>query len=132
VPSGLPPYIVAAVAAFVLVVIGASALWFRWLLRASRRPRLTTLRAIPLATVAILAAAPWLYVTLTHVNVSINVDGNWELALLVAEILGVYVLWILWPATYAVVACVWLAARLRSRQQSRRPTAPQQSGDGNR
>jgi hypothetical protein len=128
VPSGLPPYIVVAVAAFVVVIFAASALWLRWLLRARQRARLTRLRPIPLAAAAGLAAAPWLYVTLMHVRISINVEGNWEFALLVAEILLVYIAWILWPATYAVVAIVWLVARLRSR----RPRAPQASADGPR
>jgi hypothetical protein len=118
--SGLPASAQAGVVAFVLLLLTSTVAWFVWLLRPARRTRLVRLRAIPLALCAVLAAAPWIYVKVFHVRISISIDGAWELALLAIELVLVYAFWIVAPLTYVIVALVWL----RTRQHARRREAP--------
>jgi hypothetical protein len=100
-------YALIGVAAIILLV--PLGLIVRALTRPARRAWLVAAPLWMPATLWLICLGAWAWVVATDVEISFNVHGPVQLAVLILALLGVYLVWIVFP----VVALTWTVARVR-------------------
>jgi hypothetical protein len=98
-----------ALIAGLLVLAAPLVLLVRAMRRDERRTRLTTAPVAGLVLLGAVSIGAWLWISLTDVEISANVQGPLETFLLALAAIGIYLLWLAVP----VAAATWLVFRLR-------------------
>lgn len=92
-----------------LVLAAPLVLLVRAMRRDERRTRLTSAPVAGLILLGAVSIGAWLWISLTDVEISANVQGPLETFLLALAAIGIYLLWIAIP----VAAATWLVFKLR-------------------
>ena len=92
-----------------LVIAAPLVLLVRAMRRDERRTRITNAPVAGLFLLGAVSVGAWLWISLTDVEISANVQGPLETILLALAAMGIYLLWLAIP----VAAATWLVFRLR-------------------